>query len=367
MKKILVIAPYNYLPWFSGGQKFIGLFLKHLAEETELTVISVANNETSLAKNYKLLPWLKPGFSRYYDPSLIGRIAELVRKEGFHAVIWEHPYYWWLAARIKKRTGVPAYIHTHNIEYQRFKTTGKWWWPILQVYEKKAFGEADGIFFITPEDKVFAIHQWKIDPKKCIDLPYGIETEKEPQDRLASREKIAAIHGFSPSHRIFSFNGLLSYKPNLDAVRHIVEDIDPLLEKSGISYRILICGKDLPMGMAEAIGKKNNIIYAGFTDRIDEYGKASDVLLNPVMAGGGIKTKMVEAIGLGTTVISTKTGATGMDARICGKKLIVVDDNDWKAVSEATIREAGSTGSTPQSYFTYYNWKNIIKNIVGRI
>jgi hypothetical protein len=41
MKKVLAIAPYSYLPYFSGGQKFIALFFEHLGKEVELTVISV--------------------------------------------------------------------------------------------------------------------------------------------------------------------------------------------------------------------------------------------------------------------------------------------------------------------------------------
>ena len=367
MKKILAIAPYNYLPWFSGGQKFIGLFLQHLAEEVDLTVISVPSNEGSLVKNYDLLPWLKPGFSRYYDISLVSKISQLVKEKGFDAVVWEHPYYWWLASRIRKRTGVPAYVHTHNIEYQRFRSMGKPWWPVLNYYEKKAFSEADGIFFITAEDRNFAVDSWKIDAGKCFDLPYGIETEKEPADRIECRKKVASSHGFDANCRIFSFNGLLSYKPNLDAVRHILEDVDPLLQKAGVDYRILICGKDLPAEMVQAIEKKNNIIYAGFTDTIEDYNKASDLLLNPVMTGGGIKTKMVEAIGAGTTVISTRSGATGMDPAICGKKLVVVEDKDWIAFSEAVIRESNNSESTPPAYYEYYNWKKIAKRIAAQL
>ena len=51
-------------------------------------------------------------------------------------MICEHPYFAWLAFAVRKRTGINVIIHTHNIEYQRFRSTGKWWWPILKVYEK---------------------------------------------------------------------------------------------------------------------------------------------------------------------------------------------------------------------------------------
>lgn len=75
MKKILAIAPYPYLPYFSGGQKFIAQFLEHLADETELTVIGVETNDPSTVSNYRLLPWLKKTFTRYMDLRLIGRIS----------------------------------------------------------------------------------------------------------------------------------------------------------------------------------------------------------------------------------------------------------------------------------------------------
>ena len=55
MKKILAIAPYPYLPYHSGGQKFIAQFFEYLGKEIDLTVISVAENDFALAKNYKTI------------------------------------------------------------------------------------------------------------------------------------------------------------------------------------------------------------------------------------------------------------------------------------------------------------------------
>src|SRR5690242_1910888 len=131
MKKVLAIAPYSYLPYFSGGQKFIAKFFDYLGREVDLTVISVAKNDDSLATTYKIVPLLKGSFSRYYDRSLFNKITALIQKEKYDVIIWEHPYYAWLAKKIKNRTGIRTIIHTHNIEYQRFRSLGKWWWPVL--------------------------------------------------------------------------------------------------------------------------------------------------------------------------------------------------------------------------------------------
>lgn len=365
MKKVLAIAPYPYLPFFSGGQKFIAQFLEYLGKEVELTVITVAENDFTLAKNYKTIPLLKKGFTRYADFSLVKKITLLIQQEKFDTVIWEHPYYGWLANRIKKKTGVRTIIHTHNIEYQRFRSTGRWWWPILKVYEKWAFKKSDGLFFITPEDKEFAIQHWGIAKNKCFDLPFGIEVKEFPADKAACRENIAQRHGIRADEKIILFNGLLNYKPNLDALKIITEEINPrLIQQSSFSYKIIICGKGLPEEMNDLKNFANkNIIYAGFVDTIEPYFKAADIFLNPVLTGGGIKTKMVEAIAFGATVIATESGAAGILKEACGEKLKITNDGDWDSFSKA-ITTINSTPPTPNEYYSHYYWENVIRNIL---
>jgi glycosyltransferase involved in cell wall biosynthesis len=365
MKKVLAIAPYPYLPFFSGGQKFIAQFLEYLGKETDLTVISTYDNDWSLAKNYTPVPLLKKSFLRYIDLTLISKISELVKKNNYDTIIWEHPYYAWLAFRVRKKTGIKTIIHTHNIEHQRFRDTGRWWWPILKVYEHWCFKKADSLFFITPEDKNFAIQSWNIDRAKCIDLPFGVEIKKYPEDKGESRDEVAKKYAISSQEKIILFNGVLDYQPNLDALKVILDQINPMLmNKSGFPYKIIICGKRLPAEMNELRQYADkNIIYAGFVDNIETYFKAADIFLNPVQSGGGIKTKMVEAIAFGTTVISTVTGATGINQAVCGDKLVVVKDNDWDDFAKAITDNIQLSAATPHEYYEYYYWGNVVRRM----
>ena len=369
MKKVLAIAPYSYLPFFSGGQKFIAQFFEYLGREVDLTVVSVYENDFSLATTYKTIPLLKKSFARYYDLSLVSKISSLVKQEGFDTIIWEHPYYSWLAFRVRNRTGVKTIIHTHNIEYQRFRSTGRWWWPILKVYEKKCFKKADKVFFITPEDRNFAINNWKIEKEKCIDLPFGVEIKQYPDDKAVCRTIIADRHGISKDEKIIQFNGLLSYKPNLDALKVILDKINPLLlAQPSFRYKLIVCGKGLPdeMNLLKEYAN-NNIIFTGFTPDIITYFKATDIFLNPVQGGGGIKTKMVEAIAFGATVIATKTAATGIDRSVCGNKLLVVDDNDWENFTKNILEQAAVVSVTPASYYNTYYWGSIVEKAIAMI
>jgi glycosyltransferase involved in cell wall biosynthesis len=367
MTKVLVIAPYAYLPFSSGGQKFIAKFLEYLGKEVDLTVVSVSGNDFSLAKTYKTIPLLKKSFTRYFDVSLIRKITALVRKEKFDTIVWEHPYYAWLAFSIRRRTGIKTIVQTHNIEYQRFRSVGKWWWPILKLYEKWCFQKADAVFFITPEDKEFAINSWKIAKEKCIDVPFGAELKNYPDDKGAAREKVGSVYSITKDEKILLFNGMLNYKPNLDALKIILDKINPLLlAHSAFKYKIIICGKGLPDELNSLQEYTNkNIIFAGFVPDIETYFKAADIFLNPVQSGGGIKTKMVEAIAYGTTVIATETGATGINREICGYKLTVVKDNDWSLFADMVIEHAGRLTATPGSYYKEYFWGNIIKKITA--
>ena len=369
MKKVLLIAPYTYLPFYSGGQKLIARFAEHLGKYTDLTVIGTADNDTALAKNYTVLCWLKKSFLRYVDFSLTKKISLLIEEKKIDTLLCEHPYMAWLAFQIKKKTGVKVIIHTHNIEYQRFRTMGRWWWPLLRIYERWAFKKADHLFFITQEDKEFAISGWHIDPQKTIALPFGIEINSYPTDRESCRLRIAQKHGIDDDETILLFNGLLGYQPNLDALKIILTKINPLLlANASFKYKIIICGKGLPekMNSLKEYASKN-IINAGFVDDIESYFKAAAIFLNPVQSGGGIKTKMVEAIGYGTTVVATETGAAGVDKKLCANKLVIIQDNDWAGFANAVIANKNNPGTTMAGYYEFYYWGNIIKKIAAAI
>lgn len=365
MKKLLVIAPYQYLPYFSGGQKSIAQFLDYLGKETDLTVVSVGTNDSSLVKTYKLIPLLKNSSSKYTDFSLISKLRSLISKENFDAIIWEHPYYAWLASTIKKRTGIKTILHIHNIEYQRFQSTGKWWWWILKMYEKWFFKIADQILFVSPDDKKFTIEKWKINAAKCTEVAFGVEINEYPSDKDSAKQWIKVQHKIEGNERILLFNGLLDYKPNLDALLVILKEINPVLvQRRDFWYKIIICGKRLPAELNDLKDYADkNVIYAGFVDDIEIYFKGADLFLNPVQSGGGIKTKMVESIAFGTSVITTETGAMGIHREICGNKLAVVPDNDWTAFAKAIVENADNRDMTPPSYYQHYYWGSIVRNV----
>ena len=350
-----------------GGQKHIALFCKYLGRHNTVTGVSVKDNKVSEAENFKLIRLFSNSRSRYVNPFYVKKIRKIIRTANIDSIITEQPYMAWIAWVLKKREGIKWFVHSHNIEYQRFKTLGKWWSPLMKLYEKWAYSSADAVFFITPEDLHFAIEHSMVKSDNAILAPYGVEQEKMPNDSLESREIIFRRHNIPSGCTLILFNGALSYKPNADALRFILDEINPiLLQNKSFEYRILISGKDLPDSFAHLKNYADkNVIYAGFVDDVVPYFKAGDIFLNPITRGGGIKTKVVEAIGYGATTISCKTGAAGINLAVCGEKIHVVPDNDANAFVKTILGICGAITTTPETYYAYYYWGNIIKRLQG--
>ena len=348
-----------------GGQKGIALFCKYLGEQNELIAISVEDNETSLAETYKIVPLFSKKRSRYLNPFYVASIKKIIKKTAIKNVITEHPYMAWMGWFLKKSLHIKWFVHSHNIEFERFKTLNKPWYKLLKIYETWCYKKADTVFFKTNEDIDYAVKNLGVKKANAVLVPFGVEIKEMPSDKAAQKKKISERHNIPENTTLLFFNGALDYKPNTDALSFIIDDINSLLlNHPSINYRIIICGKGLPASFNDLTNyAEKNIIYAGFVDDVISYFKAADIFLNPVVTGGGVKTKIVEAMGYGTTVISCITGAAGIEVAACGEKIKIVPDNNAEAFTNAIIQLKNKFTITPSSYYQYYYWGNIVKKI----
>jgi len=346
-----------------GGQKGIASFYQYFSRHCEVTLLSTADNETPKDLDAEFLPILSTSKWRYANLFFIFRLGKIVKQRKATHLILEHPYMGWLGILAKWFYGVKLVIHSHNIESLRFKSTGKWWWRILARYEKWVHKRAHINFFITDEDKAYAIERFHLKPSSCHTITYGFERANapEPTERAEAKLKLQQIHNIPSNHLIMLFNGTLNYPPNLQALLMILNDINPMLrKKSQQPYSIIICGKDLPEEMQELKAyEKDGIIFAGFVPDISLYFLGADVFLNPVSEGGGIKTKLVEALGFNLHCISTTSGAIGIPVHITNHQLTLVDDHDAEGFTNQLINITTSRNPIGKEFFDYFYWNNI--------
>ena len=188
-----------------------------------------------------------------------------------------------------------------------------------------------------------------------------------PKCNSDERTEVLQRHGIHPDDKIFMFFGVLKYLPSIESLSIIIDEISPRLKKlmGDRGYKILICGGGLSKEYQSRFNdlKKNNVVYAGFVEDINSYIRSSDVVMNPAMQSGGIKSKVIEAIGQNRPVVSTSMGAIGIDTTVCGNKLQVVVDNNWDMFANSLVNALSLTGDTPQAFFDKYSWQGIAKNV----
>ncbi|MGJ7031691.1 glycosyltransferase family 4 protein [Niabella hirudinis] len=373
MIKIASLVPYKIVPPVTGGEKAVYYFSKHLAVYGALTCLTVVENEP-LSTLYSTPPVLGSSRNkfRYLNPLLFFRLRRLLKDRGIRYLVLEHPYFGWLGILLQRFAGKKLIVRSHNIEGLRFRDLKKWWWKLLFRYEKQVHRLADLSFFITPEDRDFALQHYSLMPEKCVVVPYGIELAPvSAEAKQEAKRVLCNALGIDTGTRLVLFNGTLSYGPNLDAVVAILRSINPLLRQqfSG-AYKILICGRGLPDALVQEMKaqEEKDILYRGFVEDIQLYFLAADLFINPVAEGGGIKTKLVEALGSNTPAVSYKKGAFGVPQEVAGTQLRVVadrDDRQFAAEMAAVLQQ--ENGVMPAVFYDYFRWDKIARRAMDAI
>ena len=109
---------------------------------------------------------------------------------------------------------------------------------------------------------------------------------------------------------------------NQAALRYIIDDILPSLP--GRTLRVIgVC----PDGIIKRYEGNGHISFSGRVDSIVEHLSKCQLLLAPFVFGTGIKTKVIEAMGLGIPVVTNSIGLEGIAAKP-GKDVMCADTTE---------------------------------------
>jgi glycosyltransferase involved in cell wall biosynthesis len=367
MTNILSIVPYKFLPPTNGGHWGVLIVEKILSVFNNVNTVTTDNNELKKEYPFKVHAVFSNSKLRYLPFANYDKVYNVAKETKAEYIFCHHHYMFPMAKKVSKKLKVPLYIRCHNIEAERFRSTGKWWWKVMRYFERTAFRNSEGVFFVTDEDRNWAVEHYKLQNDKAIVMPFGIDFQKTPNSSK-NKEELSKQYNLDPNRPWLFFMGQLDYSPNEDAVRFIIRDILSELKKRRTDdFHILICGKNLSAELQneiKSISNNNDISYLGFVPDIESVIASCDVMMNPVIAGGGVKTKVVESLAWNKTVVSAYSGAIGIEASVCGDKLLVAPDGDWHhfvSLIESALQHPEH--NIPDKYFNYYYAENIAARI----
>jgi glycosyltransferase involved in cell wall biosynthesis len=298
--------------------------MKGLANQFDVFV-NTGINPVKLLTNvfFKKLPY---NIERFISKNVEQQLVTLLETNSYDFIQVEGAFVAYYIDLIKKYTKSPILVRTHNIEYVIWERLSvneknplkKWFYSHLgkrlRSFEAEYYNKADGIAAITQEDK-----------NRLIELNVHVPIEIIPAGVVLDKYLIPRQKAEIPNS-IFSISAL-DWLPNLEGLDWFLKQVWPELLKTRPEVTLHIAGKSTPDWLLNSNFK--NVTIHGFVDDAIEFKYSYQLMLVPLLSGGGMRVKIIEGLAAKKCIISTSIGAEGIEYTDKINILIADTPTEW--------------------------------------
>ena len=169
--------------------------------------------------------------------------------------------------------------------------------------------------------------------QRLVDRPSSVVRLRLPVDLGYFAETQRRASSASP---VFAFVGRLGYVPNRDALRRLITQVWPVMRARSPNARLRVIGAGADRTLRRLLQQPGIELAADVSD-IRPYLEDVVALLVPMRLGGGIQTKILEAMAAGVPVIATAFGFRGIAARPDAEVLIAETPEDFRGQAERLV------------------------------
>lgn len=126
-------------------------------------------------------------------------------------------------------------------------------------------------------------------------------------------------------HEILFLASYKYRKVNVEAALFFYNEVFPRIRDHVPDARFIIAGFGPPEELTSIPKKDPQVEVTGFVDDIDACYKHAEVFVAPILTGGGIIVKILDAMAAGVPVVTTSYGNEGIGA-VPARDLLVADD-----------------------------------------
>jgi polysaccharide biosynthesis protein PslH len=244
------------------------------------------------------------------------RMRPIVRRQWsgkhFDVILFDNSYLFNQALNLRASfPGALLVCNANNVEYSLHERLGgiatdpslKRWFRVqaaaMRNLERRAFSASLLTFACSKNDERL-IHG--IVPQACtVVVPNGVDVDyfKLREDRAQEPRLL--------------FPGTMSYQPNKDAVTWFLGEILPLIRRQIPECRFCIAGLGAKTNFGHLPETMPYVEIASDVPDMRPYYEKASVVVVPLRAGSGVRTKIHEAMAMGRAVVSTTLGAEGIE------------------------------------------------------
>jgi glycosyltransferase involved in cell wall biosynthesis len=157
-------------------------------------------------------------------------------------------------------------------------------------------------------------------------------------DNGIDRVFFEGVEGQRDPRRIL-FLGALDWRPNLDAVGLLLDRIFPEVLRQVPAARLCVVGRHPPAGLKQRLARCPGVeLHADVAD-VRPFLAGCGVMAVPLRIGGGSRLKILEALGSGLPVVSTRVGAEGLCLTAERDLLVSQDTEDFPTALLQALRQ----------------------------
>jgi glycosyltransferase involved in cell wall biosynthesis len=170
----------------------------------------------------------------------------------------------------------------------------------------------------------------------------------------------------APGARRVTFLGGLHYPPNAQGVLWFAREIFPQVLAAAPDAVLTVIGKQPPPELHELGIPAHNLDVTGYVDDPTPYLAETGAFIVPLLAGGGMRVKIIDGWTWGLPIVSTRVGAEGVEA-VHGHNMLLADaPHDFaRAVIDLLCdpaRNAAIAAGGRRTVLERYNWKTVYRS-----
>lgn len=294
------------------------------ARELRLETFDADTSITIAGALKSLLTGTSYNVDRFFSRPLEQRIGEVLREERPDIVLLESLFMVPYLPALRRATSAPVVLRSLNIEHQIWEGLARGEHRPgrrlylghlarrLRRYEVSTLNDVDAIVSVASEDAESYRRLGAAIPIQVA--PVGLDAAEYP-DRSGRGEPLT-----------LTFLGSLDWRPNLEAVDWFLGSVWPLVRQDIPKARLLLGGSNPSPSLADRL-RHDGVLFLGRVPDAREFLASGTAMVVPLLSGGGMRVKILEAMALGVPVVSTRLGATGIGARD-GEELLLADGAD---------------------------------------
>lgn len=171
-------------------------------------------------------------------------------------------------------------------------------WRLLKQYEGRLCQTFDAVTAVSQEDKAALIEAGARDDIAVI--PIAIDTDEQ------------AFIPRQPKGPHIVHIGTMYWPPNIQGITWFLDEIYPRIQQQVPEVRCTLIGARPPASIVERGQADPSLTVTGYVDDPLPYLRDSSMMVVPLLAGGGMRVKILNAMSQGIPMVSTTVGCEGI-------------------------------------------------------